>query len=127
MFFHESYEIGSGETRECRFAKVGISGYEIFGAGVEVRKITATAPGDQNFLARLSIMLKDQNRAAALSGLDGAHESGCAGPDYDDVVRTQKILRSEMMFVNIKQFPFSVNAGTDEEFSRKGAKDAKQN
>jgi hypothetical protein len=53
--------------------------------GVEIRKIATATTGDEDLLADFFGAFEEHNAAAALSGFDGAHESGSAAAENNHV------------------------------------------
>ncbi len=86
VFFNEVNEVGWREPAQCRFAEVGIVGQVMFRPHGPVREVTASPAGDQDFFPGLSGMLQKQYGTPALSGSQGAHESGRARADDDDLI-----------------------------------------
>ncbi len=52
-----------------------IRGEKVFWLAVKIGEITASAAGDQDFLAQAIGMFEDRDAAAALPRFDGAHQS----------------------------------------------------
>ena len=55
------------------------------GTAIEIGEIATPAAGDADFFRDFLAMVQDQNAAAALARLDGAHQSGRAGPQNQDI------------------------------------------
>ena len=62
-----------------------VGGEEAVGRGVEVGEVAAPAARDQDFLAGLAGMVDQQDAAAALAGLGGAHQPRRAGAEDDRI------------------------------------------
>ena len=82
---YEFDEIGWCIPGQRRFRETHIFGYEVFRSGLEIREIASTAAGDLDFLANRAIMFDYDDSTAALSSLDGTHETGGPTADDDDV------------------------------------------
>jgi hypothetical protein len=85
MFLDEGDEIGGGVAREGGFGEVRIFGEEVLRLGVKIREVATAAAGDQDFFADFFGALEEHHAAAALSGFDGAQESGGAAAQNDHV------------------------------------------
>ena len=85
MFFNESDEIFRSEARQGRFREMRIGGEEIFGRGIEVGKIAASATRNEDFLADAVGVFEDGDAAAAFDGFDGTEKAGGAGTEDEHV------------------------------------------
>ena len=52
---------------------------------MEVGEVTAAASGNCDLLADAISVLEDDHATSALTGFDGAKETGCTGADHYDV------------------------------------------
>ena len=78
-------EIARGVTGQCGLGEVRVGRQKAAGADVEVRKVAASAAGDQDLLPGPVRALDEEDAAAALPRLDRAHEAGGSGAGDDDV------------------------------------------
>ena len=62
---------------------------EIVCIDLVIGKVTAAATGHQDFFTGLVGMIDDQHLSLPLARLDGAHQSGRAGADDEDVNRSR--------------------------------------
>jgi hypothetical protein len=85
VLFDERDEIGGGTAGEGGFREVFVGADEIFGLGVPIREIAATAAGDKDFLAAALGSLEDGDATPAFTGFDSAHQAGGATADHDGV------------------------------------------
>ena len=85
VLFDERDEVRGIVAGQRGFCEVGIRGYEIFGAAMNVGEIAAATSGDQDFFADLGGAFEDGDSSAALSGFDGAEEAGGSCAEDDDV------------------------------------------
>jgi hypothetical protein len=65
--------------------KIRIFGDEVVGCGVQISKVASAATGDPDFLADGFVVFEDGDLAAALAGLNSAHQSGGASADDDNI------------------------------------------
>jgi len=63
-----------------------IRGDIVPGTDSGVGEITAAATGHQYFLAGPVGVIEDQHFTPAFAGLDGAHQTGSAGTDDNDII-----------------------------------------
>ena len=83
--------------RERRFTEMRILRDEVLGGGVDVREVAPAPARDDYLAAELCVPLDDQNLTAALSGLDGAKETGRpAAYDYDVEFHAGIVIRANI-------------------------------
>lgn len=85
MLFDEGDEIGRGVAGERGFREVRVGAEEILGAAMEVRKVAAAAPGNENFLADAVGTFEDGDAAPALAGFERAEKSRGAGAEDENI------------------------------------------
>lgn len=85
VLLDESDEVRGGVAGEGGFGEVRVFGEEVFGAGVEVGEVAPASAGDEDFLAGEVCVVEQGDAAAATSGFDGAHQTGGACSDDEDV------------------------------------------
>jgi hypothetical protein len=85
MLFDERNEVGGGVAGQSRLGEVGIGGEEVFGLGVEVGEIAASAAGDKDFFAKAVGVVEEDDTAVAASGFDSTHEACCASAEDECV------------------------------------------
>ena len=89
---YRSNEVLRRVARQGGFVKVGIAGDEMFGRGVDVREVAASAAGDPDLFADCFVAFEDGHRPAPLTRFDSAHQAGRARTDNHDVKGHTKIL-----------------------------------
>ncbi len=92
--FDESDEIFWSEAREGGFGEVGVGGEKIFGRGVKVGEIAASAAGDEDFLADAIGEFKEAHTATAFGGFDGAEQASGTGAEDEDIKGARHSARS---------------------------------
>ena len=85
MFFGERNEICGRITSQSGFDEVRIGGKKIFGLAMEIGEVAAAATGDEDLLAESVGSLENGDTAAALTGFDGAHQTGGAAAEDQSV------------------------------------------
>ena len=85
VLLHQRDKVARGVTGECRAAKVRVFRKEVLGSAVDVSEVAAPAARDADLLAELWRVLDQHSTAPALSRDRGAHHSGRAGADDNDV------------------------------------------
>jgi hypothetical protein len=85
VLFNKSDKIRRCVARDGRFGEVRIRRDKIFDAAVKVREIAASAAGDQDFLAEAIGTFQHGDAAAALAGLDGAHQTRRAAAEDEGI------------------------------------------
>src|SRR5258708_863462 len=85
MLLYQRDEVRWSVGGQCRLGKMRVRREEIFRQAMEVGKVAAAAPGDQNFLADASGTFQHRHEFPALAGLDGAHEPGGPASEDDDI------------------------------------------
>ena len=85
MLLDQRDEIGGGVTSQRGFGEVRIRRDEVFRAAVDIGEIAAAPARDQDLLANTVGVLQHRDAAAALAGLNRAHQSGGAGAKDENV------------------------------------------
>ena len=85
MTLHETEKVFRSITRERRLRESRVVGDEIFRRGIQVGEVASSTAGDPDFFPDARIVLQHDDGSSALSGLDGAHETGGTGADNNDV------------------------------------------
>ncbi len=57
---------------------------------MQIGEVAASAARDQDLAPGLGVMFQHHHAASALPGLNGAHQSGCARADYQNVYRVRR-------------------------------------
>ncbi len=85
VLLHQSNKIPRHVSSQCGSAKVRIGGKKIFRLAVQVRKVAASPAGDQNLFPDALGVFKHEHAASTPSGFAGAHETGGAAAQDDNV------------------------------------------
>lgn len=89
VLLYELDEIGWSISGKRRFVKVSVRAEEIVGTNTNVREVAAASAGDQDLASDFLVMFEDSDATSPLGRLRGAHESGGATADHDDIVGWQ--------------------------------------
>ena len=93
VLLHQLDELAGGISREGGSAEVRVVGEIIFGAGMEVGEIAATAAGDEDFFSDSMVVLEYKHGAIPQTGRPRAHQARATGANNDDVEGLDVLIR----------------------------------
>ena len=89
---HDPDEVFGRESGQRGLVKIWIGGNKVFGRGIDIGEVAASATRDSDFFTDRFVAFKNQNRPLSLSRFDAAHQTGSAGPNNYDVILHTRII-----------------------------------